>query len=190
MTRSVLRRELLARRSTLTPAARRRAAIGLAEAVLPLALRADQTASYVSIGTEPPTGHLLDALAGRCVLLPVLRPDGDLDWADAAGGLAPGPRGLRQPTGPRLGVQAVAGCALVLVPALAVDRSGTRLGRGGGSYDRALTRATGRIVALLYDGELLDVLPREPHDVPVHAVITPADGLLELRPWPPGGTAA
>ena len=50
---------------------------------------------------------------------------------------------------------------------------GVRLGRGGGSYDRALARATGLVVALLHDGELLDRLPREPHDLPVHAVALP-----------------
>jgi 5-formyltetrahydrofolate cyclo-ligase len=68
----------------------------------------------------------------------------------------------------------------VLVPALAVDRHGNRLGRGGGSYDRALARATGLTVAVLYDGELVDLLPVEPHDVPVNAVVTPRSGLVRL----------
>ena len=68
------------------------------------------------------------------------------------------------------------------MPALAVSRSGMRLGRGGGSYDRALARAESAFtVALLHDGELLDEVPAEPHDRPVDAVITPADGLIELH---------
>ena len=130
------------------------------------------------------------------MLLPLLLPDGDLDWAVHDGGLRPGPRGLLQPPGPPLGPGAVAACALVLVPALAVDRSGTRLGRGGGSYDRALARATGLVVAALHRGELVDRLPADPHDRPVHGAVVPGEGLVPLRRHPawsageaPGGMA-
>ena len=66
------------------------------------------------------------------------------------------------------------------MPALAVDGEGNRLGRGGGSYDRALRRATGLTIAVLYDGERVDTVPAEPHDVRVHAVVTPS-GLTLLR---------
>jgi 5-formyltetrahydrofolate cyclo-ligase len=69
----------------------------------------------------------------------------------------------------------------VLVPALLVDRRGNRLGRGGGSYDRALVRATGLTVALLHDGELVEELPAEAHDVPVRAAATPSQGVVQLR---------
>jgi 5-formyltetrahydrofolate cyclo-ligase len=62
-----------------------------------------------------------------------------------------------------------------------VDRAGTRLGRGGGSYDRVLPRTTGLVVALLHDGEAVAELPAEPHDVPVDAVVLPARGLVRLR---------
>ena len=81
---------------------------------------------------------------------------------------------------PLLGRDAIAGCDLVLVPALLVDRSGTRLGKGGGCYDRALSRTTGLTVALLHDHELVDVLPAEPHDVRVDAVATPSLGVVRL----------
>ena len=75
-------------------------------------------------------------------------------------------RGLREPDGAAAGLDAVAGADVVAGPGLAVDARGTRLGRGGGSYDRALPRVpAGRpVVALLYDGELLPVVPSEPHD--------------------------
>ena len=75
-----------------------------------------------------------------------------------------------------LGVQTVAEADLVLVPALAVGADGTRLGRGGGSYDRALARVPAGVpvVALLYDGELLPAVPSEPHDRRVTAVVTPS----------------
>ncbi len=131
-------------------------------------------ASFVAFENEP----FLAPRPGW--LLPVLLDDDDLDWAAYDGHLAPGRRGLLEPVGPRLGVDAIAACDLVLVPALRVDRSGNRLGRGGGSYDRALARATGLTVALLHDDELVEAVPHESHDVPVNAVATPGQGLVML----------
>ncbi|HET6211744.1 MAG TPA: 5-formyltetrahydrofolate cyclo-ligase, partial [Micromonosporaceae bacterium] len=114
---------------------------------------------------------------GVAVLLPVLLDDRDLDWA-------------RYPGGTPLGVAAIATADLVVVPAVAVDRTGVRLGRGGGSYDRALARvgAATPVIALLYDGELLPALPAEPHDRRVRAVIMPATGVVYL-PTSAGRTA-
>ena len=153
------------------------AAAALAAALLPGLLAATRVAMYVSRDDEPATDALLGARPDA--LLPVLLPDGDLDWA-AGPGLAAGPHGLLQPTGPLLGVDAIASCDLVLVPALAVAADGTRLGRGGGSYDRALQRVRGRTVALLFDPELVAALPAEPHDHPVSASVTPSRGVVEL----------
>jgi 5-formyltetrahydrofolate cyclo-ligase len=163
------------------------AARGLADVLLeaPEVRRAASVAAYVSIGHEPGTGPLLDGLvaAGKRVILPVLLPDGDLDWAVYTGpdDLAPARLGLLEPTGPTLGPDAVATPDAVLVPGLAVARDGMRLGRGGGSYDRALGRIpVGTFTCvLLYDGEVgLDV-PREPHDRPVTAAATPR-GILRF----------
>jgi 5-formyltetrahydrofolate cyclo-ligase len=144
-------------------------------------------AAYVSVGREPGTGPLIEALFARGVeiLLPMLLPDGDLDWARYTGAhrLVTASRGLLEPTAEPLGVSAVASVDVVLVPGLAVDRRGTRLGRGGGSYDRALARVGGRAFtcAVLHDGEFLDIpLPRDPHDVSVAAAATPS-GLHRLR---------
>ena len=71
---------------------------------------------------------------------------------------------------------------MVLVPALAVDRRGVRLGRGRGFYDRSLAVAepAARLIAMVRDEELLDELPSEPHDVPMTHVITPSRGFLAL----------
>lgn len=152
-------------------------------------VRAASVAAYVGVGHEPPTGPLLDGLLrlGKRVILPVLLPDRDLGWAAYDGDvpLVPAARGLLEPAGGRergLGLEAVADVDVVLTPGLAVDRSGMRLGRGGGSYDRALARVpVGTFVCtLLFDGELLDVVPSEPHDRRVSAVVTPTAGITRL----------
>ena len=145
---------------------------------LPEVRSATRLAAYVAGAREPSTRALLDRwrAEGRTVLLPVVLADLDLDWAvdDAAHrpGLLPG---VHEPTGERLGVDAVATADVVVVPALAVDRAGHRLGQGGGSYDRALARvpASALVVALVHPDELLDQpVPTQPHDRPVDVVVT------------------
>jgi 5-formyltetrahydrofolate cyclo-ligase len=76
----------------------------------------------------------------------------------------------------------VATAAVMLVPALAVDRRGRRLGRGGGFYDRTLPLCArgARLVAVVRDDEVLDEVPDEPHDVPMTHVLTPGEGLVAL----------
>ncbi|WP_431967509.1 5-formyltetrahydrofolate cyclo-ligase [Actinacidiphila sp. bgisy160] len=179
-----LREGLLQVRRGLTPDDRTEAERAIAQHALdlPELSEARTVAAYVSMGGEPGTRALLDVLRerGERVLLPVLLPDNDLDWAayEGSGALVRTARGLYEPTGPRLGPAAVTGADTVLLPGLAVDGRGLRLGRGGGSYDRVLARldAAGvrpALVVLLYAHEVLDRLPDEPHDRPVDAVVTP-----------------
>ncbi|MEU7903009.1 5-formyltetrahydrofolate cyclo-ligase [Actinoplanes sp. NPDC049118] len=182
-----LRDQLLAARRSLPPESRASAAAAVQAALQDLVRAQSPTiiAGYVPVGPEPGGADLPEVLAGR-LILPVLLPDNDLDWVRYEGpeSLRPGPRGLREPVGPRLGPEAVASATLLVVPALAVDRSGLRMGRGGGSYDRALARAANAYsVALLHDGEFLPSVPAEPHDRRVRAVITPAEGLSETVDW-------
>lgn len=130
-------------------------------------------------------GHLLGALTagGARVLLPVVPAQGrELDSAEHSGELAPGRFGLLEPPGPRLGPAAIGAAGAVVVPAVAVARDGVRLGRGGGHYDRALRHARpgAVLVAAVFDDELVDRLPTEPHDVRVTAVVTPARGWVQL----------
>ena len=203
--KAVLRARLLAARSTLSAQQRTGAGASIRDALLfrPEIQMAGTIAAYYSVGAEPDTHGLVYALwkRGSYVLLPVLRADGDLDWASYEGpdSLVPGPRGLREPGEPPRGTDAVARADAVLVPALAVDRAGNRLGRGGGSYDRALARVGPLIplIALVYDDELLDHVPAERHDVPVRAAVSPLTGITVLAggtnlPYPPaaspGGT--
>jgi 5-formyltetrahydrofolate cyclo-ligase len=161
---------------------------------LPEVQMAGTVAAYYSIGSEPETRGLVFALwkRGTYVLLPLLRPDGDLDWASYEGpeSLVAGPRGLQEPGEAARGAGAVASADLVLVPALAVDGQGNRLGRGGGSFDRALARVGPLIpvIALLYDSELVDRVPVEGHDTPVRAVVRPGYGVTTCAGGIPGAT--
>ncbi|GHF44637.1 5-formyltetrahydrofolate cyclo-ligase [Amycolatopsis bartoniae] len=143
---------------------------------------------YVPFGSEPGSVALLDVArqAGARVLLPVIPAQpGPLDWAEYTGAqtLSPGRvRGILEPTGPRLGPAALGDAGLVLIPALAVDSSGVRLGRGAGHYDRSLGHAApdAALVAVVRDAELVERLPAEPHDVRMTAALTPRLGLVPL----------
>jgi len=186
--KAVLRKQLLAARSALNADERREAGRLIRDSLLdlPELQMAGTVAAYYSVGAEPDSRGLVYALwkRGTYVLLPLLRSDGDLDWASYEGpdSLVPGPRGLREPGEPPRGTEAVARADLVLAPALAVDHAGNRLGRGGGSYDRALARVGPLIpvIALLYDAELLGHVPAAPHDTPVRAVVRPGSGITRL----------
>jgi 5-formyltetrahydrofolate cyclo-ligase len=126
-------------------------------------------AAYEPLRTEPGSIELLADLhrAGYEVIVPITLADNDLDWA-----VWTLTRQARQP----LGVDAISQAALVIVPAFAVDPAGRRLGRGGGSYDRALARIAPEVpaVALLFPDELVDSVPVDDWDRPVSAVVTPA----------------
>jgi 5-formyltetrahydrofolate cyclo-ligase len=173
-TKAALRSRLLAERAAMDPARRLGESELATSAVLDTWVvgAGDLVAGYASFGTEPDTESLRRALAerGAAVLLPVVLADHDLSW--------------RTESGEDLGRDAIAGCALVVVPGLAADRDGWRLGRGGGSYDRALSRVGDGVprVLLAYASELLDAVPHEGHDERVtHVAI--AGGVLATSAW-------
>ncbi|MFC8192305.1 5-formyltetrahydrofolate cyclo-ligase [Cellulomonas sp. NPDC057328] len=181
--KDALRRRVRTQRGHRSPRLCEEAAARLAEVVLtiPEVAAARCVSVYASRPLEPGTGPVLEALAARGVrlLLPVLGTGLQRDWAEYAGAedlreRAPGRP--PEPGTPPLGADAVADADVVLVPALAVDGVGTRLGQGGGWYDRVLAhvRPGVPVVALVHTDEVLDApLPREPHDRPVTAVATP-----------------
>jgi 5-formyltetrahydrofolate cyclo-ligase len=183
--KAALRRQLLAARAQIPIPTRNDRARLIRDHLLslPQVGAAGTIAAYCSIGAEPSTGSLLYALwkRGSYVVLPVLLPNGDLDWASYEGpdSLVAGRFGLQEPTEPRRGVETVSRADIVLVPALAVSVTGARLGRGGGSYDRALARVGPQVptIALLYDDELLPSVPTLPHDEPVRAAVQPTRGI-------------
>ena len=179
------RARLLSARSTL-PADRLAAAADLLTAhVLPRLGGLRRVAAYVPVGREPGSLRLLQQLrdGGTEILLPVVAADG-LDWARYSGPdeLVAGALGTRAPAGPRLGPAALGTAEAVLLPALAVDHRGVRLGRGGGYYDRALAivGAGVPLVALLHDGELVEHLPADPWDRTVTSAVEPTIGWTEL----------
>ena len=183
-TKLALRRTVKAQRGSRPTADRERveraiAAVGLE---LPRLRRAQCVAVYASLPEEPGTTLLRAGLRelGIRVLLPVVGDGRRLDWAQDQGELAEaGTLRLPEPPGPRFGPAEIGQAQVIMVPALAVDTTGTRLGRGGGYYDTALTQADPQalILALVHDVEVLDAettpIPREPHDIGMHGVITP-----------------
>jgi 5-formyltetrahydrofolate cyclo-ligase len=176
-TKAELRREFLAGRRARPAAELDAARTAIRQHVLRACAERGwhSIAAYVPFGTEPGSPELLAELDrdGRRVLVPVTLPDRDLDWAPWQDGR----------TGPALGRDAVATVGAAFVPALAVADDGTRLGRGGGSYDRALGRVpVGTFTCvLLYDDEVGVDVPVEPHDRPVTAAASPA-GITRFAP--------
>jgi len=186
--KTAVRARLLAGRRTRSEGERAKAATAVAAALaagLDGIAEGATVAGYVPDPIEP--GHALlptalSRVAGR-LLLPVVPMTGaELGWAEFTGELAVGRFGLLEPVGPRLPPAALADAVAVVVPALAVGRNGARLGRGGGYYDRALRHAAAGavLVAVVFDDELLDDVPVEPHDRPMTAVVTPSRGWLPI----------
>lgn len=175
-----LRAAMLAVRAARSRPDQDRAALGFAEQALtvPAVAEGPTVTVFLAQSGEPGTGPLVDALRSRgvTVLLPVLLDDFDLDWgAYEPGQQTTGRFGLLVPTTRRLGVNVIASVSAVVCPGLAVDLAGNRLGRGGGSYDRALARCGPAVVRcqLAYDNEVLDAVPVAPHDQTVDVIVTP-----------------
>ena len=184
--KAALRRDLLSRRTARALPARAAAAEAVAVTLLRELAGVAALAAFVPEATEPGFGPLPAAYSrlGAPVLLPVVPDHGrELDWGLFTGGLRPGRYGLLEPVGPRSGRAGLQVADAIVVPALAVDRRGVRLGRGGGYYDRALVHARpdAVLVTVLFDDEVLDSVPREPHDRLVTAVVTPGGGWEDLR---------
>ncbi len=188
--KAALRRQLLAARRCVPDDVRGAEARLLSEHLEPVISGGITVCAYVPMGTEPGSTGMLDMLLHRSarVLLPVARTAADdkplpLRWGEyRPGALIPGPWGLFEPPEPLLPETALAEASLVLVPALAVDRRGVRLGRGRGFYDRSLAGRDPhvRLVAVVRDAEFVDELPAEPHDVPMTDALTPNGGLIAL----------
>ena len=189
-TKAELRTAILKKRRAVAPGVHATEAQALADHLSVLAADAATACAYVPVGSEPGSIELIHSLhrRGVRVLLPVARRDvAGLRWGEyRPGELVEAPFGLHEPAPPWWGGDAIADATVILVPALAVDRSGVRLGRGAGFYDRALPLAdpAARRIAVVRDDELVDTLPAEPHDVPMTHALTPGNGLVTLGRQP------
>jgi 5-formyltetrahydrofolate cyclo-ligase len=187
-TKDSIRREMRARRRALSPAMRGAAerALCVQLADFPPYAAAAAVLAYAATENEFPTGALIArALAdGKQVFLPRVR-GGSMRFArlEPARGLRPGTFGIPEPTGRVLRPDAD-GPTVGFVPLLAWDARGTRLGRGGGFYDRALAALTGRVcpVGLGYAFQRRVALPRDAWDIPLHYVLT-EEGTVRCCSW-------
>lgn len=123
-------------------------------------INGETIASFISYGDEAETSALNEELRrqGKRLLLPAMNPDRSLTWLYEGRQVAP---------------EQLQRVDVVIVPALAIDTRGVRLGQGGGSFDRALPLLSGWKVALIESICLTpEELPEELHDVRVDAVAT------------------
>ncbi|MCK0172826.1 5-formyltetrahydrofolate cyclo-ligase [Mycolicibacterium sp. F2034L] len=185
-----VRAAVLSARRKLSPSQRERDAVALCGHLPGVVAAGHTVCAYVPVGSEPGSPAVLDTLReiGARVLLPVAGHDASgvptaLQWGEyVPGSLVEARYGLLEPPAPWLAAEAIAEAATVLVPALAVDRMGRRLGRGAGYYDRSLPLAApdALLVGVVRDDELVEHLPAEPHDVAMTHALTPGRGLVRL----------
>jgi 5-formyltetrahydrofolate cyclo-ligase len=172
-----VRRLVLSRRGRLDPAVREAAAREVAAALtaLPQVAGAGSVLGFASFGTELPTDPSMEALlgTGKRLLLPYV--DGRRLCAAEVGSiedLAPGYRGIREPVARTPVDLAVAD--VILVPGVAYDEHGRRLGYGGGFYDELLSEVARSVprIGLCFDLQIVDEVPAGEADEPVDVVIT------------------
>lgn len=130
---------------------------------------------YHALPDEPDLQTLLDEglRAGKTVLLPVVVGDDlELRHYEGADSLREGAFHILEPQGQLFPPSRYDEIELALVPGMAFDRDGHRLGRGRGYYDRLLPRLSrAHLLGICFPFQLLDEIPSEPHDMPVHQVL-------------------
>lgn len=194
-----LRKELFTRRQELSVAERQRQSDELCQTLwdwyrgLDPSKQTNKVALTIQFGTEPDTDPLMQSLyeQGVEVWVPISHADRSMSWVRWYPDVPMeqskfGP--IQEPTGQRYGPEAVADADVVFVPALAADTAGYRLGKGGGYYDRfladlpELTAEVPQLVTPVFDHEFFAAeaaaFPVEDHDLPVHAVVTAATGMV------------
>ena len=132
-------------------------------------------ASYFSYGNEPETSDLNSAIitSGKVLLLPRIEGE-NLQWVqwDGKENSLKIHKKISEPIGEAF--QDLQAIDLIVVPALRIDRSGYRLGQGGGYYDRTLPKLRAWSIGLIHADEISsEDLPREEWDIPLNAAATP-----------------
>jgi 5-formyltetrahydrofolate cyclo-ligase len=175
-----LRAELRERRRNMTALEQTNATAGITRNLVDLVtdLSARSCSCYLSTTNEPNTRPFLNWARdnGVRVLLPISRQDGLLDWTIGDGeSEEENVYGLPEAVGEVLGPIAINDVDLIIVPAAAVDKTGMRMGWGRGYFDKTLgsMEKCPPVYAVLFDGEVVDEVPRERHDQPVDGAVTP-----------------
>lgn len=142
---------------------------------------------YMSLPEEPPTKDLINEVKklGRNVWLPRINGN-DLLWIKNPDNFAKGPYGIDEPVGDGVLAKEIKNLGVVILPALAVDVNGTRLGKGKGFYDRVLAQISEDVkrIVLLFDLEFILEIPKESHDMGVHTIATPYRSIHFTTPDP------
>ena len=142
---------------------------------------------YMSLPEEPPTKDLINEVRkiGRNVWLPRINGD-DLLWIKNPDSFAHGPFGIKEPVGEGVLAKEIKNLGAVILPGLAVDVNGTRLGKGKGFYDRVLSQISEDVkrIVLLFDLEFILEIPKESHDMGVHTIATPYRSIHFTTPDP------
>ena len=177
--KKALRRRINAQRRALDAESVRRAGEEIAAklAASELWKNAKSIYIYLDYNNEVPTDTIaaLALAQGKAVAVPLCGSAGEMSFRliSSLGEVKPGYMGIREPD-----ASAPEACdpeALVIMPGLAFDREGGRIGYGGGYYDRFLAREPGHpTAALCYDFQVLEKIPAEEHDVPVGALFEAA----------------
>jgi len=179
LTKVELRRLVLSKRGELTPEQRREKSAAIQERLfyLPEFQQAAVVLFFIGFGSEVDTLPMLEAALGqgKLVVAPkVLKGNSNLvlrQVAQPASQLQPGTMGILEPdnTCPEIALEEI---PLIIVPAVAWEESGYRLGYGGGFYDRLLARSKALKVGLGFDCQVVEAVPRAAHDLPVDRLIT------------------
>jgi len=179
--KAAVREAVLRRRAALPEVERAALGARVLDTILRLSAyrRSMVVLAYASFGTELPTDHFLRRVLadGKKLLLPRVGREGlDLhEVRDLDKGLAPGKWGIREPVPDRCPLARPAEVGFALIPGVAFDGRGRRLGYGGGFYDRLLSGAISEGVPLVsgaFEVQMVDEVPVGPGDVPVDVVVT------------------
>jgi 5-formyltetrahydrofolate cyclo-ligase len=187
-----IRKRLLAERASLDETAIRAAGLAVAKRSeqLPAIRSAHEMLAYWPVRGEVDARPIIEAMWSRSarVLFPRCRPDEpglmDVACASCFEELTPGSYGIPEPDPERCEALDHLAPDVVLVPAVAYDRRGYRIGYGGGYYDRLLDNGAlngAMLIGLAYDFQVLDAVPADDWDHPVHLILTPSE-TIEARP--------
>lgn len=172
------RTEAIRHRRELTAQEVRDAAMGFASHDWASLCGGALVTTYVSMTGEPPTGELRRVLATLdCkIALPIMRPQGQLEWGWDGQELTRNSYGIFEPPAAEIDIKQA---KVMFIPALQVGVDGTRLGRGAGYFDRFLETMPRHIdggplrIVIAYDHEVVDSVPHELHDAPFDMIATP-----------------